>query len=110
LMITLMPPLEFFRGAFNDTNYQQQFVLSGITLIGLGAIWFLRRRIGKWQVRIEATIVALSIFAALVGVAMAYNTIQSVGIFPTIGGGVVLFVASLVGYVITVMRSSEKII
>ncbi|MHB8752976.1 MAG: hypothetical protein ACYDBJ_27770, partial [Aggregatilineales bacterium] len=42
--IGLLPPLDFFRGAFDDPNYRQQFVIALITLIGIGASVFIGRR------------------------------------------------------------------
>src|SRR5258707_1309855 len=44
LVITLLPPLDFFRGSFDDPNYRQQFALSIGALILLVGITLAHHR------------------------------------------------------------------
>jgi phosphoglycerol transferase MdoB-like AlkP superfamily enzyme len=97
LAITLMPPLDFFRGTFDDANYRQQFALGIGTLTGLVVLAALA---GRWLPalalrRIEAGIAALAMVSALAGEILAQGVVRSFNIPAPLGVGVVAFVACL---------------
>src|SRR5439155_12012735 len=73
LAVTLLPPLDFFRGAWNDPNYRQQFALSIATLVGLIALAGARSRgfPSKRLAMLEIAIGVLAAICALVGEIMA---------------------------------------
>jgi uncharacterized membrane protein YsdA (DUF1294 family) len=96
LALTLLPPLDFFRGAWDDPNYRQQFWLSIGTLIGLGVLAVAGRRASPRLLRrAEAIIHALALLGGLVGELLAQNVIRSLQIEAPLGLGVVLLVACL---------------
>ena len=97
LAITLLPPLDFFRGAFDDPNYQQQFAISLGTLILIVAIAVAHHRGVKWLQKLVMPIALLVIIGAIVGEVLAWNVLQSpsIGIHESLGGGVVLLVGTM---------------
>ncbi|MEP7286205.1 MAG: hypothetical protein ABI947_10605 [Chloroflexota bacterium] len=95
LVITLLPPLDFFRNAGDDPNYRQQFIISLATLIGDAAIWWIYTQRRHWLPRLEIVVLLLTVIAAIVGEVLALDIERLLGLNVTIGGGVVVFVASL---------------
>jgi hypothetical protein len=97
LAITLLPPLDFFRGAFDDPNYRQQFGLAVGTLIGLVALAALAggKLSALTQQRIEAGIAVLAIASALAGEILAQGVVRSLNIPAPMGVGLVVIVACL---------------
>jgi hypothetical protein len=97
LALTLMPPLDFFRGTFDDANYRQQFALGLGTLFGLMIMAGLsRRRLPTLLLRrVETGIAALAIVSALAGEILAQSVVRSFHIPALPGVGVVVFVACL---------------
>jgi purine-cytosine permease-like protein len=96
LALTLLPPLDFFRGVWGDSNYRQQFTLSVGTLIGLGvlaAAW--RRASPRLLRRAEASVGLLALLSGLIGEILAQNVIRSLQIDAPLGVGMVLLVACL---------------
>lgn len=97
LAITLMPPLDFFRGTFDDVNYRQQFALGGGTLIALLILVALAGR-GLSVLalcRIEAVVAVLAMVSALAGEILAQGIYRSFFIPAPLGMGVVVIVACL---------------
>jgi hypothetical protein len=94
LAITLMPPLDFFRGAWDDPNYRQQFALSIGTLTGLVLLAVSRERglAERWLSRLELVVSALTVVAAIVGESPALNAIRSLNIAAPMGIGAVALV------------------
>jgi uncharacterized membrane protein YsdA (DUF1294 family) len=96
LALTLLPPLDFFRGAWDDPNYRQQFLLSVGTLIGLGILAVAGRRASPRLLRrAEASVSLLALLSGLIGEILAQNVIRSLQIDAPLGVGVVLLVACL---------------
>lgn len=97
LAITLLPPFDFFRGAWDDPNYRQQFALAIGTLIGLVALAAVNQR-GLSAVtrrRIELAISLLTGISAVIGEAIALTIIGSLRIDVSVGIGIILLVISL---------------
>jgi hypothetical protein len=97
LALTLMPPLDFFRGTFDDANYRQQFALGLGTLIGLVILAGLSRRRLPTPLlrRVEAGIAGLAMVSALAGEILAQSVVRLFHISAPLGVGVVVFVACL---------------
>jgi hypothetical protein len=98
LAITLLPPAEFFRGAWDDANYRQQFGIAMGTTVGLVAIsvaqW--RSRLEPYRRRLEIAIALLCIIFAIVGNVLALNVVRSYQIDATLGGGLIALIISLI--------------
>jgi hypothetical protein len=95
LALTLLPPLEFFRGNWDDVNYRQLMGLCLGALIGLGVIVFLgRQRRLPWR-SLEILVTALSMLCALLGEVQALNVINTLRIPAPLGIGCPVFVISL---------------
>src|SRR5258708_5936100 len=97
LAITLLPPPEFFRGAWNDANYRQQFGIALATTLGLIAIAVLQRRshLQRYHRRLEIVLLLLTGICAIVGDLMALNVVRSYQIDASVGGGVLILVACM---------------
>jgi uncharacterized membrane protein YsdA (DUF1294 family) len=96
LALTLLPPLDFFRGAWDDSNYRQQFFLSVGTLVGLGMLSAAGRRASPRLLRrAEASLGLLALLSGLIGEILAQNVIRSLQIDAPLGVGVVLLVGCL---------------
>lgn len=97
LAITLLPPVEFFKGAWEDANYRQQLGIALSAAIGLIAIavahW--RQRLDPYKRRLEIALILLCVIFALAGNILALNTVRSYQIDETIGGGVIVLIISL---------------
>jgi hypothetical protein len=97
LAITLLPPLEFFRGAWDDPNHRQQFALSIATLAGLVTLAAASSRGLPWNrlVALEIAIGVLAVISAVGGEVLALGVIRSLGIVAPIGVGAVAVVVCL---------------
>jgi hypothetical protein len=93
LAITLLPPLDFFRGGLGDPNYRQQFALVIATLVGLGTLIALARRKPYWLRRLEMGIGILIILSAVIGFMLAQNVVSSLRIPAPLGPGLPVLVA-----------------
>jgi hypothetical protein len=94
LALILLPPLEFFRGAWDDVNYRQLMGLCLGALIGLGLIACLRRRQLPWR-NLEILVTALSMLCALLGELQALNVVRALHIPAPLGIGGPVFAISL---------------
>jgi hypothetical protein len=110
LVITLLPPLEFFRGSFDDPNYRQQFALSVGALIGVVGTAVLFHRKVRWLQKLTVPIVLSIVIAAVVGEVLAWNVIASLGIHEVLGGGVVILIASLVMLLIGCIGDNQTVV
>lgn len=95
LAITLLPPPDFFRGGWDDSNYRQQFFLAIGTLILLGLGLFLRQR-DSWLRLGQLIIAVLCTLMAVVGEILALNVVRALGVSAPVGIGVILMVGCLV--------------
>src|SRR5260221_525669 len=108
LAIPLLPPPEFFRGAWNDANYRQQFGIALATTLGLIAIAVLQRRshLQRYHRRLEIVLLLLTGICAIVGDLMALNVVRSYQIDATVGGGMIVLVICLSLDALVLMRDS----
>ncbi len=94
--IGLLPPLEFFRGAFGDPNYRQQLVIALVTcLAALGAVFGPPRLPGK-TVRLAglaACVAALG--CTLLGAFLSINALNAFRLNLVLGGGAALTALTL---------------
>jgi len=69
--VALLPPLEFFGGAFEDINYRQQFILAMATLLGgaIGLTGFSQQR----RYKLAIALLAVGLLTTLIGVTQAYG-------------------------------------
>jgi hypothetical protein len=96
LALTLLPPLGFFRGEWEDPNYRQLMGLSAVALIGLAAVMLVPRRlIGR---RAEASIALLIAVCAVIGQVLALDVIRSLHITAPAGVGFGAVIVSTISY------------
>ncbi len=97
LAITLLPPLDFFRGAWGDPNYRQQFGLSIGTLLVLVVFAGARTRglTSQRLVQLEIAVAVLVVVAAIVGEIQALQVFRALRIAAPVGVGAVALVACL---------------
>jgi hypothetical protein len=111
LAVTILPPLDFFRGRFDDPNQQQQFILALGTAILLAVLVFAHNR-NLIRLRwLDYLVIVVTVVMAIVGEVLAWNVIQSLRIIESIGGGIILFVLALVGQFMNLLiqqRSAVK--
>ncbi len=106
LAATLLPPVDFFKGAFDDPNYRQQFALAVSTLIGLGIVMLVKRRASpnfRWT-RITWAVSIVALLCAVSGNLLALNVVQSLKLEETLGGGMFLYG---VGLALSVMAQAK---
>jgi len=112
LGITLMPPLGFFRGAGDDPNYQQQFMISLGTmssLIVLTAIWNRFCERARWLFRVlNIGIPSLGVIAGMVGLISAMDTVRSVGLTVGLGPGLPALIFALSIYGVAEFEAARK--
>ncbi len=85
----LLPPIEFFTLYRNDPNYQQQFGLTLLVLIGGGIS--LSRYLSRWKLPLAAGLAGISAVASLIGFSQSLTLFQELNHITTTGGGIVLF-------------------
>jgi hypothetical protein len=107
LAITLLPPLDFFRGAWDDPNYRQQFALTIGTLGGQGALFAIARRKPAWLRLLGMGIGVLTIASAVIGFILAQNIVSSLRIAAPFGPGLPVLAAGI-GLSIVAEWWSEK--
>jgi hypothetical protein len=97
IIVQLLPPVEFLTSASGDINYQQQFIVSIITFIAAGAALVLSVRLPKQQFRAATvSLAALAGVFGLLGLSAGQQLMGSFGVALNLGGGFVLYIASLV--------------
>jgi len=97
LTLNLLPPVDFFKGASDDPNYRQQFILAIGTLISLGVMVFVRRRVpatARWNL-IALIISFVAGACALAGNLLGLYVVQSLKLDETLGSGMLLYVACM---------------
>ncbi len=94
LALTLLPPLDFFRGAWDDPNYRQQAGLAVSALLLVAGVFALRCLSLPWR-RAEVTAGLLTGLAAIAGQFAALNALRPYRVEVSLGVGFVLLVASL---------------
>ncbi|GAB4530640.1 MAG: hypothetical protein OHK0046_51320 [Anaerolineae bacterium] len=98
LVMTALPPLDFFVEARGDANYRQQFVLAVAAIAGAGL------GLSGWLARWRAWIVALSGIAAAVtgilGLLQARDYLIGFSMPVALGWGVAVMVIGVLGYAV----------
>lgn len=90
LVIAQLPPLDFFRSASGDPNYQQQFVLAVGSFIGVGII--LTGVFEKFRSVIIPILSGIGLIAAFFGIMSATSHLDQFSISVEIGFGFRLLV------------------
>jgi hypothetical protein len=108
LAITLLPPLDFLRGGWNDPNYRQQFALTIATLIGLGALVAIARRKPFWLRWLEVGIGIVIILSAVIGFILAQNVVSSLRIAAPLGIGLPILVIGVGLSIIAAWQSARS--
>ncbi|MBZ0276260.1 MAG: hypothetical protein K8I60_08955 [Anaerolineae bacterium] len=90
LTVALLPPVEFLTRYRDDPNYQQQFILAGITLIG-GAIGISHYANQGRQI-IILLLAGIAAITGILGFSQSYSLTQGLGIQPYVGMGTVVFI------------------
>jgi len=103
LDVTLLPPPDFFRGAGDDPNYRQQFLLAVGTLLLLAIIFGLRPRLTRYAAILQAVVALAVLVGASVGEALALRVVQSLSIAVTLGGGIMLLYVALLPVIVAAL-------
>ena len=92
IAVGLLPPLDFFRGQFNDPNYQQQAIIATISTVAVVALWRLRRRDpeGLPLLTLTRLVSWFALIGGIVGEVLALNALGTLGLHVTMGGGLLL--------------------
>ncbi len=90
--IALLPPWEFFSGAFGDTNYQQSFLLgvSALTL-GMAGLYVAGHRNSRLTLAARVGSLILGVAAGAIGLSSALPVLQSLGLGVQPGFGVMMY-------------------
>ncbi|MCB9451760.1 MAG: hypothetical protein H6672_09985 [Anaerolineaceae bacterium] len=99
--IALLPPFEFFTIYRDDPNYQQQFSLALVTLIGGGI--GLSRFTDRWRLPLTALLTGMAVLTSIAGFSQSYILFQELNIRFHLGAGVVIFVLANVGVCIGIV-------
>jgi hypothetical protein len=93
LAVALMPPFEFFTGARGDPNYQQQFGLAIMALVGgvVAGLFGAARLPVRVSVGMGAAVLVLAGISAVWGTARALDLYTSLGVEAAWGVGAILF-------------------
>jgi hypothetical protein len=108
LAITLLPPLDFFRGGWDDPNYRQQFALTIGTLVGSVPLFAIARRKPKWLGRFEAGIGILIVLNAMIGFVLAQDVVRSLRISAPLGIGLPVLVIAVGLSIIAAWQSGRS--
>ena len=96
--VGLLPPLDFFRGSFDDPNYRQQFVIAAVTLISIGAIIFFGRRgTVRALAWIGSILSILALIFGVIGTLMAASELGAFGLRFAPGVGIAITGVALIG-------------
>jgi len=95
--LSLLPPIDYFREAGGDINYQQLMGLCAGALVGIGAVWALRRVWLPWRL-FEGLITLSAVCAALSGLILSLNEINRLGIPAPVGVGAIITILSLIAH------------
>ncbi|MEL6268619.1 MAG: hypothetical protein AAFR22_02325 [Chloroflexota bacterium] len=104
LAFALLPPVDFFRGAFDDSNYQQQFVafaLAGLAIAALLPPLNLQRN--RFYVIGTAVLAGLSMALAVAGFVWGYDILVRYEVTMRVGAGIFLYGAGLLLIAVTIV-------
>ncbi len=101
--VALLPPVDFFRGAFNDPNYHQQFVL--LVVYGIGTVAILLRR---WHARYFMSIAVSTAIVAVIGLVWSWRLFSIYEVAMGIGVGGVVFALALLAYAANLWQDQHR--
>lgn len=108
-IVIMLPPADFFLFARADINYQQQFYLSGFTLLlVLGAAFGNNRLPILIQKILVLLFAVLGFVAGIWGLTLSMKTLSVFGVDMLIGGGGILFCGILLAFGIDAVASLSK--
>ncbi len=108
MVLTMLPPVDFFLSPRADPNYQQQFFLSLITLAALiAALVTIHDPSTRVAALVPAIAALVAIVCALLGFVVGAQLFRAASIAPSIGPGVVLFVIAMLVTEIQTLRFSH---
>jgi len=90
LAVAQLPPLDFFLSAQADRNYQQQFILTAIALVG--AIAFFIPQIKRFHLILTVVIALAGIITSVIGAAQVIRQLERFSISVDLGVGSSLLV------------------
>jgi len=95
IAIGLLPPMDFFRGAFDDPNYRQQFIVAVVSGIAILAAWRVSRvskESAKSRVFPTICMIAngLALVLSVVGLIIALQALGLLGLHVGLGFGAML--------------------
>lgn len=96
LVLTLLPPLDFFLSAQGDGNYQQQFGLAVVALGLSGISWWSMRWPRRLQFLFLVLLVAAGSASGIVGLAQSGALLNAFGITFAVGAGSILTIGAFV--------------
>lgn len=110
LVLAQLPPVEFFLsdGVRADRNYQQQFALAVLTLVGGGIALILPPRPRRWQAYVVAWLALVGGIAALVGLLRGLALLRAYALPVQMGAGGVIFAILLGGVALLALVSQAN--
>ncbi len=100
LALGMFPPPDFFTVYTADVNYQQQFILGGLTLAAVAATC----TAGRWSVTaiwiISLAFSVVGLACAVVGLIQSMSLMTGLGVALSIGAGSILYCGAIVGLLI----------
>jgi len=96
--VGLLPPLDFFRGAFDDPNYRQQFLIALVAVVGVGAAVFIGRRgaIGRLAWVASGSLILAFVFG-MTGALGGGSALGAFGLVLAPGPGIAVTGVALIG-------------
>jgi hypothetical protein len=88
--IGLLPPFDFFRGESADPNYQQQFLISVLTCVGVLIGWSAPRSALAWGA------MGLSALCGIAGMYLSLRQYQALNLNAGIGVGATITIGALI--------------
>jgi hypothetical protein len=103
----LLPPLDFFRGAFDDLNYRQQFVIALISVMGTCVVIFIEGRTISASMKLReklgvrfllgSGLAILGLATGMIGAVLGIRELSAFGLHLAPGLGLILTGLALVG-------------
>lgn len=106
LIVSLLPPLEFFTSSQNDVNYRQQFFLAALYFLAGGATLVSGNRWQSWHRPVLQITFVAAVLSSLLGYQQAHQWAALHGISGVVhGGGLVLIILACSGAALLASRA-----